>query len=225
VADRLRKLVVSGAYEPGTQLSEVDLAERFGVSRGPIREALQRLVHEGLLRSEPHRGVFFPTIGEGDIVDIYIAREAIESAAVKLIMQQPDRRAVSRRLDHLVSQMRRAAEADDWVRVADLDMQFHSALVRASGSDRLSRMYGTLIDETRVLLSMIAGDSSRGGSVDEHAMLARLLASDRADEAMAAVSRHFTDSLRWFREQRGRAVGHANMAPGPLSAQSTEGGV
>ena len=55
VTERLRELVIQGTYPPGTQLSEVELAERFGVSRGPIREAVQRLTQEGLLRSEPHR--------------------------------------------------------------------------------------------------------------------------------------------------------------------------
>ena len=90
VTERLRELVIAGSYEPGTQLSEVDLAERFGVSRGPIREGLQRLVQEGLLRSEPHRGVFIPVISPDDVHDIYLAREAIEGAAVKAICARED---------------------------------------------------------------------------------------------------------------------------------------
>ena len=55
------------------------------MSRGPVREALQRLIQEGLLRSEPHRGVFVPVMSAEDIDDIYLAREALETAAVRRI--------------------------------------------------------------------------------------------------------------------------------------------
>src|SRR5205085_9265531 len=58
IADQVRASVLDGSLAPGTQLTEVQLAERLGVSRGPVREAMQRLIQEGLLRAERHRGVF-----------------------------------------------------------------------------------------------------------------------------------------------------------------------
>ena len=57
IAERLREDVLSGLHAPGAQLNELELSAAFGVSRGPLREAIQRLVQEGLLRSEPHRGL------------------------------------------------------------------------------------------------------------------------------------------------------------------------
>lgn len=194
VAERLRELVISGAYEPGSQLSEVELAERFGVSRGPIREGLQRLVQDGLLRSEPHRGVFVPQVRESDIADIYLAREAIEGAAIRLVSSDPERAAVVATLRDLVAQMRSAATAGRWNRVADLDMRFHSEVVRASGSARLARMYATLIDETRVLLSMTASVPGREDLVDEHAELAELIAAGEPGGAATTLARTFHES-------------------------------
>jgi DNA-binding GntR family transcriptional regulator len=71
VGERIRSNIVEGVLAPGAQLNEVELAASFGVSRGPVREALQRLIQEGLLRSEPHRGVFVPVMGLEDIDDVY----------------------------------------------------------------------------------------------------------------------------------------------------------
>ena len=88
VSDELRSAIMYGALEPGAQLGEAELAARLGISRGPLREAMQRLVQEGLLVSEPHRGLFVITLDEGDVEDVYLTRLAIERAACQLIMQR-----------------------------------------------------------------------------------------------------------------------------------------
>ncbi|MEW5991072.1 MAG: GntR family transcriptional regulator [Chloroflexota bacterium] len=194
VAERLRELVISGAYEPGAQLSEVDLAESFGVSRGPIREGLQRLVQDGLLRSEPHRGVFVPKVGPDDIADIYLAREAIEGAAIRIVMALEDRAAIVATLRELVRQMRVATEAEKWARVADFDMKFHLEVVRASGSPRLQRMYSTLIDETRVVMSMTANVSGREDYADEHGEIADRIEAGSVVAAVDTLARTFRES-------------------------------
>lgn len=209
VAERLRELVISGAYAPGAQLSEVELAERFGVSRGPIREGLQRLVQDGLLRSEPHRGVFVPKVSDADIADIYLAREAIEGAAIRLLTAMPDRTATIATLRDLVSQMRSAASAGRWNRVAELDMRFHSEVVKASGSPRLERMYSTLIDETRVLLAMTANVAGREDLVDEHAQIAEQIAAGKPDAALDILSGSFGDSRRTLTDQHAAVHGRA----------------
>ncbi len=85
VGERIRASILDGDVVPGTQLNEVELAASFGVSRGPVREAIQRLIQEGLLRSEPHRGVFLPLLTTADIEDIFLTREALESTALRNI--------------------------------------------------------------------------------------------------------------------------------------------
>lgn len=196
VAERLRELVITGAYPPGAQLSEVELAERFGVSRGPIREGLQRLVQDGLLRSEPHRGVFVPQVRDADISDIYLAREAIEGAAIRIVMASDERARVVVTLRDLVRQMRAAADAEKWTRVADLDMRFHLEVVRASGSPRLQRMYSILIDETRVVMAMTANVSGREDYAEEHAEIADRIESGSVDSAIRTLARTFQESRK-----------------------------
>src|SRR5215204_2081957 len=141
VGERIRSNIIEGVLPPGTQLNEVELAGAFGVSRGPVREALQRLIQEGLLRSEPHRGVFVPVMTPEDIDDVYLAREALETAAVRRIARMGRSASAHKMLDQVVQGMRTAADAGDWRTVADRDLDFHTELVSATASPRLARMF------------------------------------------------------------------------------------
>lgn len=207
VTERLRELVVGGTYPPGTQLSEVDLAERFGVSRGPIREGLQRLVQEGLLRSEPHRGVFIPTMDEEDVRDIYRAREVIECAAVRIVMSGSAVQSIVASLRQIVAGLDEAHRQERWGRMAELDMRFHLELVRGAGSERLDRMYASLIDETRVLLNLTTSYSSHEGLVSGHAAITDALASGDPVKAEATVHEHLVGSSERIGTQVGELRG------------------
>lgn len=203
VGERLRSDIIAGVLQPGTQLNEVELAASFGVSRGPVREALQRLIQEGLLRSEPHRGVFLPILGAADIDDIYLVREALETAALRSITGTP--RAVSsyKALDRIVRAMESAEKSDDWKTVVSRDLDFHTALVAAADSPRLERMFTTVISETRLCLGMLtdAYDQRedlvrrRDDLVEEHRQILDLVRADDVEGAVAVLKKHFDGAL------------------------------
>ena len=88
IADRLRAEILQGRFPPHTQLAEVELARQLRVSRGPIREAMQRLIQEGLLRAERNRGVFVVELGSDDARDIYLARGVVERAAAAIVARR-----------------------------------------------------------------------------------------------------------------------------------------
>ena len=195
VTERLRDSIVNGSLEPGSQLSEVELATTFGVSRGPVREALQRLIQEGLVRSEPHRGVFVPILSEDDVRDIYLARNALETSAVQHIIDIGRGEQAAEELDQLVKLMADAAAADDWESVGRFDLEFHTALVAATGSERLQRMFGTVISETRLCLGVLTAADARGDLVEEHRQIATMIRKARPAEALALLKQHFEDAI------------------------------
>jgi DNA-binding GntR family transcriptional regulator len=195
VTERLRTSIVNGSLEPGSQLNEVELANSFGVSRGPVREALQRLVQEGLLLSEPHRGVFIPVLTEGDVVDIYLAREALEFAALRSIVARATSAAASQALDQYVTLMEKAEAAGDWEAVGNFDLEFHVALVDASGSPRLRRMFSTVISETRLCLGALTAGDARSDLVQEHRQVCDLMQKGETDQALAVLKKHFDDAV------------------------------
>jgi DNA-binding GntR family transcriptional regulator len=195
VTERLRDSIVNGSLAPGSQLSEAELATRFGVSRGPVREALQRLIQEGLVRAEPHRGVFVPVLTDADVRDIYLARAALESAAVQHIIASSRAEAAADDLDAQVALMAEAESADDWEAVGRHDLDFHSALVAATGSERLQRMFSTVISETRLCLGVLTSAEARSDLVDEHREIAALIRKGQADEALAVLKQGFDEAI------------------------------
>jgi DNA-binding GntR family transcriptional regulator len=196
VGDRIRADVVEGVLPPGSQLNEVELATTFGVSRGPVREALQRLIQEGLLLREPHRGVFVPVMTPEDVDDIYLVREAMETTAVRRLAGLSRTASASKALDRIVRAMETAERADDWNTVASRDLDFHSALVAAADSPRLERMFTTVISETRLCLGVLsAAYDTRDDLVEEHRRISDLIRQNDVDGAVAALKKHFDDGV------------------------------
>ncbi len=203
VTERLRDSIVNGTLAPGSQVSEVELATRFGVSRGPVREALQRLIQEGLVRSEPHRGVFVPVLSEDDVRDIYLARDALESSAVQHIIATAKAEQAADDLDRLVKLMADSEAAGDWEAVGRYDLEFHTALVAATGSERLQRMFSTVISETRLCLGVLTAVDARSDLVDEHRRIASMIRECRPAEALALLKLHFEDAIVTIKSRDG----------------------
>lgn len=196
IAERLRHAIAEGTFEPGAQLGESELARRFGVSRGPLREAMQRLVQEGLLDSIRHRGLFVTTLTAADVRDIYAVRMAIEGAAVGMIIDRDPVRAATR-LAKAQARMATAARRSDPKALSAADMAFHEALVSESRSPRLQRMAGTLIAETRMCINALQDKYAVPDVLaEEHAgIVAAIRAGDRT-RALRLLDAHMQDAVR-----------------------------
>ncbi|MEU5879099.1 GntR family transcriptional regulator [Spirillospora sp. NPDC047279] len=199
VYDELRSAILYGSLAPGDQLGEAELAARLGISRGPLREAMQRLVQEGLLLSEPHRGLFVITLDEGDVEDVYMTRLAIERAACVLLMQRNRGEAVMQ-LTEALQQLMDAARERDRVKMSDADQAFHEVLVRSSGSPRLERMAQTLLVETRMCLNALQAKYPEPEElVDEHQRLVDAIADGEEERLLRLIEEHMTDSIERLR--------------------------
>jgi DNA-binding GntR family transcriptional regulator len=197
IAEQLRGAIADGALPPGTQLGEAELAARFDVSRGPLREAMQRLVQEGLLRSEPHRGLFVIELSAADVHDIYLARMAVESAAVRIHVREQRRSAIAQ-LETAQRNLRGACDDSADAEVSRADLWFHEVLVSSSGSARLSRMMDTLLVETRMCLSALSVAYASGPEPDRVGEHAAILEGIRARDGAAAhqaLARHMAAAL------------------------------
>lgn len=212
VTERLRTDIINGNLEPGSQLHEVELADSFGVSRGPVREALQRLVQEGLVLSEPHRGAFVAVLTDEDVRDIYLVRNALESAAVQSIIDTGRSAEAYKALDKYVVGMKKAEAAGDWEAVGNFDLEFHVALVEAADSPRLQRMFSTVISETRLCLGALTAGDARNELVEEHRRICDLIQEGNADMALAVLKKHFDDGLVTLSNRQHRV--HSDVGSG-----------
>jgi DNA-binding GntR family transcriptional regulator len=192
IADRLRSEILEGRFPPHTQLAEVELARQLQVSRGPIREAMQRLIQEGLLRAERNRGVFVVELGLDDARDVYLARGVIERAAAAIVARErPD--AALAELEEIVDRI--AASVGAWSELIGHDLAFHQTLVEAAGSPRLSRMFRTLIAETRLCLIRLEPFYQEGTEVvGEHQAIIEALRSGNRRRVDGLLQTHMDAS-------------------------------
>lgn len=197
IAKQLTDRIVDGSFRPGEQINEAQVASQLSVSRGPVREALQRLVQEGLLISKPNRGVFVRELTGTDVAEIYAAREVIECAAAEVIVARSsaDRSKTGAELEAIVDRMVPLIAAENWPEVSRLDLAFHTRLVEASGNTRLHRAYLTLATETLICMSNLeeAYPYSDAASIAEgHRHIATLIATGDLQEIRETLHQHLS---------------------------------
>jgi DNA-binding GntR family transcriptional regulator len=206
IADQLRERILDGSFAPGEQISEVQLAARLGMSRGPVREAVQRLAQEGLLVSQRNRGVFVVDLDVGDIDDVYRGRRAVEKEAACTVYERGIPDGLVERLEGILRNIALYMNAGDWAKLAREDLRFHETMVEAAQSSRLSRMFSTLAAETMLCMSAFDDRYIRPPTaLEEHQrLLDRLLGGDLA-AMLAEIDRHLShavDSLSRARRER-----------------------
>lgn len=185
IARKLRNAIAHGELAPGAQLGEAELARELGVSRGPLREAMQRLTQEGLLISIRNRGLFVIELTTDDLEDIYLARTAIERAAAAQVIAR-DPLGAAERLSVVMDKMAVAAERHDQTGVGEADLEFHELLVELSGSPRLARMHATLLTETRMCVIALGDTYPHSDQrVPEHAEIVEAIR--KADTGLVDV--------------------------------------
>jgi DNA-binding GntR family transcriptional regulator len=156
VADGLRGALLDGSIPPGTSLVEADLADRFGVSRGPIRDALRELAREGLVVDLPRRGTVVSTLTFADIREVYAIREGLESVAARRAIELATDTAIRAIRDHVLRM------EDAWDRGADYadslaeDLAFHRGLVGLTDNGRLIAVYEQMLSQTQLLVRSAA---------------------------------------------------------------------
>jgi DNA-binding GntR family transcriptional regulator len=199
VAEALRAMILSGQVAQGRPLREVALAERIGVSRNTMREAIRILAREGLVAHELHKGAVVTTLAERDVEDIFRVRRALELAAVHALD-----RATPEQLDGLseaVDMLAAAVAIPDWAAVIDADRLFHERLVGLLASRRLNRFFDAIQAEMRLCMSIVdRQDEDRVALVAEHRELLDLMLARDSARCAEVMSGHLADSEQMLRQ-------------------------
>ncbi|BDI22093.1 GntR family transcriptional regulator [Herbiconiux sp. L3-i23] len=192
VLEQLRVLIVSGRLRPGTHLVEAQLSTTFGVSRGPIRDALVSLEAEGLVESR-RRGSFVRGLTVKDIDELYSMREAIEVMALRLA-SNAGADAWQLALGPL-AEMQRAATAGDHLSFAHADMAFHSSFYEIADHSRLRRIWKQYEPTFAALLELTtAEDMDLGPSYRSHVEIHEQMLAGKVSEASVSLQEHLLGS-------------------------------
>jgi DNA-binding GntR family transcriptional regulator len=200
VTEQLRQRILSGALPGGLQLKQEQLAQEFGVSRIPVREALKSLEAEGLVRHELYKGAVVAQSSVEEMVEMLDIRIALESRALRLAFPNytpallDDAEAILRRYDM-------AETPREW---SEFNMQFHLALYRPANKPRLLQMIENLTRGTdRQVHLHISRTVGRDHPQEEHFALLAACRAARVEEAVSLLEEHIAGTQAALRRAQG----------------------
>jgi DNA-binding GntR family transcriptional regulator len=200
VYEALLDLIVDRTLKPGQHLIEIELAEHLGVSRQPVREALQRLQTEGWVDLRPAQGAFVHTPTEEEADQLLSVRNVLETHSAKLAAEHATEEDV-RQLRRLHEEGVAALKAEDGERVLAANAALHASITRLSGNAVLAEMIATVDRRVRWYYAPLA--LTRGKDAwSEHADIIDAIASGRPDEAARLMNQHTERTRTAYHEHR-----------------------
>ncbi|MBD3765630.1 MAG: FCD domain-containing protein [Rhodobacterales bacterium] len=179
VRAEIEKIILSGDYGPGEKLNESAIADRLGVSRGPVREAFQALHARGLVDMVPNRGVFVQKVTRHDAVAIYDVRAGVFGTACRLLAERVTTAQIAE-LTALLAQMDVISGRRDLEAYYPVNIAFHSAIVNGSGNPVLAETYFGLVSRLHLFRArgLVPGGGFDSSNIEHRAIVAALDARD-----------------------------------------------
>ena len=202
IADDLREAIHRGDLPAGSRLITADLASRWGVSRGPVREALMALENEGIVISTRRHGTIVGTPSTVDLDEILCVREAIEAAAGLAVCDQIDQIPLAelRRLAEMLVKVEKAHAKGDSRSAMALDFAFHQAIVDLNGNSRFTSIYRQMVSQNTHHMKGVDPNVWPFVGWDEmtraHQQLLDALVAGEGEGFRAAVLAHYTNARR-----------------------------
>ncbi|MEZ4861806.1 MAG: GntR family transcriptional regulator [Caldilineaceae bacterium] len=190
VYSRLRQLLLNGHLSPGTQLDERILAEKMGVSRTPLREAIGHLAREGIVEYRPYRGNFVRTFTAKQVKDLYQVRKALESLAMRLAIPKLSQEHIEE-IGMILAKVEEALARGDMTAYAEADRQFHNAFLYITGNEPLIDALERLAAQIQVVRTLANRDPEvvERTAKERPLILAALTARD-TDAAVRLMEEH-----------------------------------
>ena len=197
LADAIIDAILDARILPGDKIPEQELADQFGVSRVPVREAIRILEQQGMVVTRPKAGTYVTRLSQQEIGDGFRLRAALEEFALREALRRLDSTqwaALLAGLEDLLARMREAGAAQEWTRFTRLDLEWHTRHIDAAGNGALSQAWRTLGLPLRFMAANRGvrrqNPRERPATVGHHEELLDELQSRDPDRIAAAVRRH-----------------------------------
>ncbi|MEQ9410145.1 MAG: GntR family transcriptional regulator [Fuerstiella sp.] len=187
----LKQCIQDSTFQPGAFLSERQLASRLGMSKTPVKAALERLEAEGFISVSPQQGIVVRELSVHEIVDLFQIRQALESFVLRSVAGRLTDDEANQVRENL-KQQQRAAAANDIAAAVRLDADFHAMFCEFLGNQEIIRVMAQQRERVhRVIKRVFEQDADRlTGSCHEHTAIADAVIDGDADRAAAAISEH-----------------------------------
>ncbi|MDJ0384567.1 GntR family transcriptional regulator [Streptomyces sp. G-G2] len=208
--EELKGAVLANRLRPGDALSVPALAVQLGISRSPVREAVQRLIHDGLATHVPHRGAVVSTVDVDDVRQLYVVREVMEGLAARLATERLDATKVAELRALLEEHEGVLASGEDEQRHIEMDMAYHRLIREVANNPHLSAALDTIQGKAHLALhSLWRSPEAPRLALEEHRRIFTAMTAGDPDAAEQAAREH----IRRLRIRLAQAV-----ASGPASS-------
>lgn len=195
VFNTLRQAILRGELKPGERLMEIQLANKLGVSRTPIREAIRKLELEGLVLMIPRRGAEVAEITEKSLRDVLEVRRALEELSVKLACERITEEQIEE-LKVAAKEFERVLKNGDVTAYAEADVKFHDIIYYATDNQRLIALLYNLREQMyRYRVEYLKRTEVHEKLLAEHQYIIEMLENRNQEEAIAAVCRHIDNQV------------------------------
>ena len=197
VSDMLENDIYTLHYTMGEKIKEVELVERYNVSRNTIREAMAYLVSKGLLEKIANKGIYVKEILPDDIAEIFQLRELLEGEAIRRIVASG---TVSDRLCELADEVSRFNPDAESYANRNADIAFHRFLVESAGSARLINLYDNILSEVKLcMFQACAFVPGRPENAVLHYKLINAMKEQNADKALGYLASHIESAIETYK--------------------------
>ncbi len=195
LADELSMMVITGKLKPGHRLVESELAEQFGISRGPVRTALADLEKRGLAEAYGRRGLVVVQMTPRDVSELYSVRIALEEQAISELAELGPNRPLEE-LGRHVADLEEAAHSHDRRAATEADLAFHRELCRATGNRRLLRSWEALADQIRLIIDTLQTEEYTviAPLSADHGQVLDALRAEKPDQASKLLRAHLVNT-------------------------------
>lgn len=190
VFNTLRQAIIKGELKPGERLLEIQLSEKLGVSRTPVREAIRKLELEGLVINSPRRGATVAGITKKHLQDVLEIRKALEELAIELACERMNDEGFAE-LENIHKEFLSNSGSDDSLYLANLDESFHDVIYESTNNPRLVQMLANLREQMyRYRLEYIKAKDKRAMLIAEHEIILKEVRLRHVEEAKKAIRSH-----------------------------------
>lgn len=191
----LRQAILRGELKPGERLMEIQLANKLGVSRTPIREAIRKLELEGLVLMIPRKGAEVAEIREKGLRDVLEVRKALEELSVQLACDRITPEQLGE-LEEAAERFRKALKSEDVTEIAQADVRFHDVIYQAADNQRLMQLLNNLGEQMyRYRVEYLKNAAVYGQLIEEHEEIIRHIKRHEKEMAVKIVCEHIDNQV------------------------------
>lgn len=195
VFNTLRQAILRGELKPGERLMEIQLANKLGVSRTPIREAIRKLELEGLVLMIPRKGAEVADITEKSLRDVLEIRKALEELAVQLTCDKITKEQI-RELEEAAEEFKKILKSSDVTEIAEADVHFHDIIYKATDNQRLIQLLNNLGEQMyRYRVEYLKNSEAYPQLVAEHEEIIRHIERKEKEKAATIVCKHIDNQV------------------------------